>query len=312
MENADKWIQPTRFTGEYPDGWAGYTFLDYDKNYNVYHPGEDYNFGLTGFDDLGQAVVASASGIVVFASKSSTDYGNMIVIKHTLGYNVKRFIKETYGIDTNELYSLYAHLQDILVSVGNKISVDALIGHVGNTGTQYPHLHFEIYAPIGELAQTDFRFYPTVDKGWVKEKIQKFYLPAYKFIEATKQLEYLLDSFLGKPKDYWLQVEKDRENLLVQLGETEKNWAIRLEEKEKEHQIKISELETQVLEAQKAKETAEQSAKVIGDNFQEMSEKKNKEIDELKKRNSQLLSDNAKKYTFWEAFQLMIKTLKKW
>lgn len=306
MENADKWVHPTRYSGEYPDGWAGYTFLDYDKNYNTYHPGEDYNWGIKGDDDLGQAVVATASGIIVFTSKAATGYGNMIVIKHTLGYNLKRFIKETYGIDTNELYSLYAHLQDILVSVGNKIDTGALIAHVGKTGTQWPHLHSEIYAPIGELAQRDFRFYPTVDKGWTKEKVKQYYLPAYKFIEATKQLEDLLDTFLGKSKDYWLQVEKDRTNLLNQIGEIEKKWSLKLEENNKQHEIEISNLNNLVLEAKKAQEKAEEQAKLIDKNFNNMIEKKNITIEELKKENNRLIGQNAENFKFWESIKIAI------
>src|SRR3990167_7561440 len=302
MENANTWVQPTRFSGEYPNGFAGYTFLDYDANYNTYHPGEDYNWGA-GNADLGQDVVASSSGIVIYANKLSTGYGNMVVIKHALGYNLKRYVKDTYGIDTNELYSLYAHLQDYFIKVGDKVE---------NTGTTYAHLHFEIYAPIGEMATLGFRFYPTVASGWTKEKTKQFYLPAYFLIEATKQLADLQDSYLGKPKEYWLQVEKDRESLLKQVGEIDKTWAQRLENLEKEKQIEISNLNEQVLQHTLAREQAEKTLQTEQAKFSDTIAVKDKEIVELKKKNSQLLDDNAENYTFMEALKLLVRTLKKW
>lgn len=310
MENANTWVQPTRFSGEYPNGFAGYTFLDFDQNYNTYHPGEDYNWG-GGNDDLGQDVVATSSGVVIYANKLATGYGNMVVIKHTLGYNLKRYIKDTYGIDTNELYSLYAHLQDFSVKVGDAVTSGQVIAKVGNTGTTWAHLHFEIYAPIGDLAKTAFRFYPSVATGWTKEKTKLYYLPAYFLIEATKQLPDLIDSFLGKPKDYWLQVEKDRESLLAQVGEIDRNWAAKYEKMEKEKQIEISTLTEQVLQQTKAREQAEAKLQTETANFASEIEKKNNEITSLKSQISQLINDNADNYKFWDAIRLVFAVFKK-
>ena len=104
--------------------------LQWHTKNNVWHSGDDYNLGY-GNQDLGQSVKCCASGIVIHTSKSTVGYGNIVVIKHQLGYNLKRFIKQTYGIDTDVLYSFYAHLQDFIVAVGNEIDGDALIGHVG-------------------------------------------------------------------------------------------------------------------------------------------------------------------------------------
>lgn len=310
MENASSFIQPTRFTGEYPTAWAGYTFLDYDQTSDAYHPGEDYNFG-GGNDDLGQDVSNVAAGIVVHASNATTGYGNMVVIKHSLGYNLQRFIKETYGIDTKELYSLYAHLKDITVKVGDKVTVGQVIGHVGNTGTKWAHLHFELYAPIGELSKVAWRFYPTVKNGWSKEKVKQFWVPAYKFIEATKQLDDLRDSFMGKPKAYWEQVEKDRESLLKQIGEIDKIWAIRCNNIEKELQNKISTLEGLVTESVKIQEAIATTAQKERENFNIERQKLEDEVKQLKIDNSRLLQDNAENYKFWEGIKLVLEIFKK-
>lgn len=75
----------------------------------------------------GTSVLASASGEVVFAGKKG-GYGNLIVIKHILGYE-----------------SRYGHLSKIRVKVGALIKKGELIGDVGSTGRSTgPHLHFEV------------------------------------------------------------------------------------------------------------------------------------------------------------------------
>jgi uncharacterized protein YeeX (DUF496 family) len=301
MELANKWVQPTRYSGDYPN-WAGYTFLDFHKSNNVYHPGDDYNWGVAGDDDLGQDVKACTYGVCIHTSKATTGYGNIIVLKHQLGYNLKRFVKETYGIETDFLYSFYAHLKDILIAVGNEVNADSLIAHVGNSGTQYAHLHFEIYAPIGDLVNRVWRFYPI---GWSKEQIQKYWLPSYKFIEATKQIDSF-ETFLGKPKEYWLQVEKDRESLLQQLSDKDKEWVGKLQ---------AIETENGTLREESAKKdtTIEELNKTIksqSDDFNQKLIVKDNEISKLKTRITEILKDNSENYKFWEAIRLVWETIK--
>lgn len=296
MKNADKWIQPTAFTGNYPD-WAGFTFLDWDVNNNVFHPGDDYNFGF-GDQDFGQAVKSTANGIVVYTSKSMQGYGNLCIIKHTLGYNLKRFIKENYGIETDVLYSLYAHLKDMLVSTGNEIDADALIGHIGKSGTKWAHLHFEIYQAIPD---TGWRYYPT---GKSKEWIQDYYLPAYKFIESTKNIESY-DNYLGKPKDYWLQVEKDREALLNQIGSIDQEWSKKLQKVTNE--FSTCTIDSATLQT-KLESCATTSQKERDDFAIKLATKQN-EVNEAKNRITEVLKDNADNYKFIESLKLVVYTI---
>ncbi len=75
----------------------------------------------------GKSVRAARHGKVVFAGKSD-GYGNLVIIKHELGY-----------------YTLYGHLRDIKVEKGELVETGQEIGTVGQTGrTTGPHLHFEI------------------------------------------------------------------------------------------------------------------------------------------------------------------------
>jgi murein DD-endopeptidase MepM/ murein hydrolase activator NlpD len=75
----------------------------------------------------GTPVGAAGRGTVVFAGWNSGGYGNLIVIKHRLGW-------ETW----------YAHLAAITVAVGQYVDGRTTIGSVGSTGRSTgPHLHFE-------------------------------------------------------------------------------------------------------------------------------------------------------------------------
>ena len=305
--NADKWVHPTRFSGEYPDGWAGYTFLQWDPNNKVYHPGDDYNWGVAGDNDLGQEAVATASATVFHVSTSTAGYGNLLILKHTLGYNLKRFIKDKYGIDTDTLYTLYGHLQSISVKVGDEVTVGQVVGKVGKSGTQWAHLHCEIYSLWKDLKNTSYRFYPV---GWSKEKVSENYLPAYFFIEASKNLEEV--TFLGKTKEYWLQVEADRTDLMTQLANRDKDFL----------KIKTG-LDDQIKSRDnEIKQLKDESAKLVLDHAKALLSEQNKVLDltgklgtasdtiqTLKNEKTILLSQQVTNYKSSDLFILWVKSL---
>ncbi len=85
---------------------------------------------LKGFDiggKLGQPVVASAAGRVVYAGSGLRGYGKLIIIKHN-----KTFL------------SAYAHNKEILIKEGDVVAKGQRIAELGNTDTDGPKLHFEI------------------------------------------------------------------------------------------------------------------------------------------------------------------------
>lgn len=66
------------------------------------------------------------AGTVVFAG-SYGGYGKLVSVKHRDGY-----------------LSMYGHLNEILVNVGESVKAGNVIGRVGSTGISTgPHLHFE-------------------------------------------------------------------------------------------------------------------------------------------------------------------------
>jgi len=95
-----------------------------------YHPIYGYykmHYGVDLACGAGTPIYASKSGTVTMASYSNYD-GYFVTINHNDGYS-----------------SLYAHMTNYIVSVGQTVSQGDVIGYVGTTGwTTGPHLHFEI------------------------------------------------------------------------------------------------------------------------------------------------------------------------
>jgi len=83
-------------------------------------------------------------------------YGLAIVILHDFGYNNK------------QLYTVYAHLSEILVVKGQRVETGDLIGLSGDTGfATAPHLHFEIRNGTNNFNNTyNPELWLTPPQGW--------------------------------------------------------------------------------------------------------------------------------------------------
>jgi murein DD-endopeptidase MepM/ murein hydrolase activator NlpD len=131
---------------------------------SAYYPGEpvaDYRYGgiffgpdviHTGIDlpaPRGTDVLAAGPGTVVWAGVGlylgsiwnlNDPYGKAVAIRHDFGYK------------DQPLYTVYAHMDEIDVTLGQWVNTGAVVGHVGTTGlTTGPHLHFEV-----RLGDNDF------------------------------------------------------------------------------------------------------------------------------------------------------------
>lgn len=94
-----------------------------------------FHYGIDMAACRGTPIVAAADGIVL-ESFFHNGYGNTILIQHNNKYKTR-----------------YAHLDKLLVNVGQKVEQGQLIGKVGATGAvrkkkgrDASHLHFEVYA----------------------------------------------------------------------------------------------------------------------------------------------------------------------
>ncbi|MEV4469938.1 M23 family metallopeptidase [Nonomuraea salmonea] len=130
-ESAEAQILATNFQLPFPCGqsWTGNSSASSaHRSYEI-----DFNRGSTADADLGDTVVAAASGTVAISAHqgSANGFGNLVKIDHGGGWS-------TY----------YAHLNARSVSAGQSVSQGQKIGTVGNTSKPgnniSPHLHYEV------------------------------------------------------------------------------------------------------------------------------------------------------------------------
>jgi peptidoglycan hydrolase-like protein with peptidoglycan-binding domain len=85
----------------------------------------------TGIDfpvQAGTRIGAAGVGVTEFAGWNSGGYGNLVVVRHRLGYT-----------------TWYAHMSTITTWVGEQVTGGTRLGYVGSTGNSTgPHLHFEL------------------------------------------------------------------------------------------------------------------------------------------------------------------------
>jgi murein DD-endopeptidase MepM/ murein hydrolase activator NlpD len=94
-----------------------------------YGSGQDgYHLALDISGEPGADVVAAAPGIVGYAGKELSGYGNVVLLIHPGGR-----------------VTLYAHNRKNLVIAGERVTQGQQIAELGSTGrSQGPHLHFEL------------------------------------------------------------------------------------------------------------------------------------------------------------------------
>ena len=130
---------------------------DIDSAYSTYPYGGVFFEDVvhTGIDipgDIGTPILAAGSGTVIYAGmgvyRQGNDvyddpYGRAVVIEHDFSYQGQ------------PLFTLYAHLDEILVEKGQYLDSGDQIGLMGNTGkTTGPHLHFEVRLGSNEYFAT--------------------------------------------------------------------------------------------------------------------------------------------------------------
>ena len=106
-------------------------FGTYDLDSNQYvttdHPGIDFKM------PAGTPVQAIAGGIVNSTEQKEEGLGNTIIIEHRLPGTREK------------VYSIYGHLNHIIVHRGEFVNPGSIIATVGTTGnTSSPHLHLQI------------------------------------------------------------------------------------------------------------------------------------------------------------------------
>jgi murein DD-endopeptidase MepM/ murein hydrolase activator NlpD len=99
-------------------GWRIHPFYKISK----------FHYGMDFTAPLGTEVYATGKGTVISVQTAQRGFGKSIVIDHGYGYT-----------------SVYAHLSNFNVRVGQKVQRGDIIGFVGSTGTSVAnHLHYEV------------------------------------------------------------------------------------------------------------------------------------------------------------------------
>lgn len=99
------------------------TLTGVSQGYHVLHAGVDLRA------PKGTRVVSVESGVVIEVKRMVVGYGHFVRVAHN-----------------GTMSSLYAHLDQVAVVAGQKVTKGEQLGTVGLTGwTTGPHLHFEIY-----------------------------------------------------------------------------------------------------------------------------------------------------------------------
>ena len=114
--------------------YDGVSFLErpVDGGYISSYYGEDrvnsYHKGLDIAENLGEDIIASFEGKVIYAGYNDGGYGNLVIVQHS-----------------DDMKTYYAHLSEIYVSLNQEVKKGEIIGAVGSTGySTGPHLHFEL------------------------------------------------------------------------------------------------------------------------------------------------------------------------
>ena len=133
-------------------GWYIILHLGESWDSNIGHLGED--FLKTEGSALGEAVYAAGNGVVYqIYTGSPNSWGGVVIIKHeaplgsTFNISSCTLTGDPGETDTSVgvVYTMYGHLQNILVSRGQVIQRGMKIGEVGYVPDfPTPHLHFEI------------------------------------------------------------------------------------------------------------------------------------------------------------------------
>ncbi len=109
-------------------------------------------------------------------------------------YGIAVAIRHDFGYGDQPLYTIYAHMEEVDVMIGQWVNTGEVIGHVGSTGmTTGPHLHFEV-----RLGKNDF-YYTRNPELWLSPPL------------GDGVLAGRVTSTYGTPLDSYLVSLKSRE-----------------------------------------------------------------------------------------------------
>lgn len=144
--------------------WSTRYFGAYDldaSEFSSVHPGIDIKLAE------GTPIASIAGGRVNAVTTKSSGLGLHVIIEHRLP-------------DGSQYFSIYGHLGEVSVSVGDSVKPGQTIGKVGMTGkTTAPHLHLQIDRGFGE----EFHTPNTPDHLPTRSEAKQFWMHPIDFIK---------------------------------------------------------------------------------------------------------------------------------
>jgi murein DD-endopeptidase MepM/ murein hydrolase activator NlpD len=124
-----------------PSIWPvrGYFSSSFGMRNDPFTGEREMHYGVDVSTVPGRPVVATADGLVLYASRRGT-YGNIVVIDHKFGVMTR-----------------YAHLSGFNTRAGQQVKRGDIIGFVGSTGrSSAPHLHYEVWVQDRPVSPLDY------------------------------------------------------------------------------------------------------------------------------------------------------------
>ena len=173
---ANRLVQPMKdLAGVYGQAsWPGYRFKENLGYTSGRHTGVDYNGPGGGNADLGYGAYAIGTGQIVKVvpqAQAPSGFGNVLIYELTDQDLIKRM-----GLAGKRVYIRYMHLSKFLVTSG-PVAIGQRIAEVGNTGTQWAHLHADMWHSGNGLgAHMDYH----------KDSLLESYMDIYTTVEQFK------------------------------------------------------------------------------------------------------------------------------
>ena len=196
---------------------AGLTWLQWYDKHKVFHPGYDLNKGK-GSADLGLPIVCPIAGEVEYVSPEPTalngqngGFGNFVVIYHP-----------AHGVWTR-----YAHMNKVSVKQNQKLKAGDLIGEVGKSGTNSPHLHFEGWkSSMYDIQKNHWRRFAYYPSGKTKQYIMQHYFDPLEWIESIAEESALKWCRTNLPEADWSKASEGEAERFRALARRMKEWNI--------------------------------------------------------------------------------------
>ena len=103
---------------------------------------KQFHYGMDFTAPIGTKIYATGDGVVKDVQSIGGGYGRWVLIDHGFGYE-----------------TLYGHMNEFNVKVGEHVKRGSVIGYVGNSGTSTgPHVHYEVHRN-GEPVNPQFYYF---------------------------------------------------------------------------------------------------------------------------------------------------------